>query len=89
MAAGRQTGPAAMRALVAKATASPCDGLLQYARPVDCQPQDEPARITAPFLSINVADDLLDPVVDLDLPRAPSMQALLATDLRNLTATIR
>ena len=78
----RQAAPQAVHALVARelGTASPCDVLYQFASSFDYQPQADLGRITAPFLSINFADDLLNPVEQLHLPRAANFHALMVSD---------
>ena len=78
----RQAAPGAVHALVAREldTASPCDVLYQFASSFDYQPQTDLGRITAPFLSINFADDLLNPVEQLHLPKGSNFHALMVTD---------
>ncbi len=78
----RRTAPQVVQTLVGKElqTASPCDVLYQFASSFDYQPAQDLARITAPFLSINFADDLLNPPEQLHIPHAPNVHALMVTD---------
>ena len=78
----RQAAPQAVQTLVARElqTASPCDVLYQFASSYDYHPEQDLARITAPFLSINFADDLLNPPEQLHIPKAANFHAVMVTD---------
>ena len=78
----RQTASDAIRGLVSKelGAASPCDVLYQFASSFDYRPGLSLGNITAPFLSINFADDLLNPPEELHIPATPNFHALMVTD---------
>jgi homoserine O-acetyltransferase len=78
----RAAAPAAWQTLVDKElqTANACDTLYQFDSSFDYNPAPQLGRITAPFLSINFADDLLNPPEFLHLPVRPNFQEFMLTD---------
>lgn len=66
----RKAASATFDALVTRqiSTASPCDVLYQFESSFDYDPRPGLGRITVPFLSVNFADDLLNPPELLHLP---------------------
>ncbi len=78
----RQAAPQVIQKLVSRElqASSPCDVLYQFASSFDYQPTPDLGRITAPFLSVNFADDLLNPPEQLHLPQAANVHALMVTE---------
>jgi homoserine O-acetyltransferase len=78
----RAAAPAAWHTLVDKElrTANACDTLYQFDSSFDYDPTPLLGRITAPFLSINFADDLLNPPAFLRVPTRPNFHEFVVTD---------
>lgn len=64
--------------------ASPCDVLRQFESSADYDPRPAIGRLTAPFLAINFADDLLNPPELLNLPQRSNIHAVMISDSHRL-----
>jgi homoserine O-acetyltransferase len=65
-------------------TANACDFLYKFDSSFDYDPAPLLGRISAPFLSINFGDDLLNPPEFLHLPARPNFHKFMVTDPANL-----
>ncbi len=70
---GKQTG-----------SSSPCDVLYQFESSYDYDPRPDLGRIDVPFLSVNFADDLLNPPELLDLPARPNFHEYMVSSEASL-----
>ena len=77
----RKAATTVFDALVAKQTsiASACDVLYQFASSAGYDPRPGLGQITAPFLSINFADDLLNPPELLHIPTQPNFHEYMVS----------
>ncbi len=65
-------------------TANACDILFQFDSSFDYDPAPLLGRISAPFLSINFADDLLNPPELLHIPTGGNFHKIMVTDAASL-----
>ena len=65
-------------------SSSPCDVLYQFESSYDYDPRPELGRIDEPFLSVNFADDLLNPPELLHLPAKPNFRKYMVSSRASL-----